>query len=82
MPAAEVNRSGRCLKLIPEVILVNGNDSSSNPEAVRRAEHLCDPGRRGQHLIFGFILVESEFKLGLNAVLNDADLEHRQPSAR
>jgi len=48
----------------------------------RRAVHLCDSGHRSQQLIFGFILVESKFKLGLNAVLNDADLEHRQPSAQ
>lgn len=36
---------------------------------------LCDSGDCGYHLLFGFIIVQFEFKLGVNSVLNNADLQ-------
>lgn len=45
--------------------------------------HLCNSGCCSNHLIFGFILVQFEFKLGIDCILNDADLalwKHRKPS--
>lgn len=36
--------------------------------------HLCDFGHCSQHLIFGFVLVQCEFKFGINTILNDTDL--------
>lgn len=44
-------------------------------EGIRQVTiHLSDSGHCTDRLIFSRILVQSEFKLGINTILNDTDL--------